>query len=123
MRLVSSASHCWKRAFREVMRVGMAPPYGGRRWIALRRISCGLAAAASRAYRVSMTELYSPVVSTQWLADHLGADDLVVVDATVLPFTQPNGKPGYLSGHESYLINGHLPGAVFADLDGRVLRP
>ena len=63
-----------------------------------------------------MTELYSPVVSTQWLADHLGADDLVVVDATVLPFTQPNGKPGYLSGHETYLINGHLPGAVFADL-------
>ena len=63
-----------------------------------------------------MTELYSPVVSTQWLADHLGADDLLVVDATVLPFTQPNGKHGYLSGHETYLINGHLPGAVFADL-------
>lgn len=63
-----------------------------------------------------MTQLHSPVVSTQWLADHLGADDLLVVDATVLPFTQPNGKPGYLSGHESYLINGHLPGAVFADL-------
>jgi thiosulfate/3-mercaptopyruvate sulfurtransferase len=34
----------------------------------------------------------------------------------VLPFTQPNGKHGYLSGHETYLINGHLPGAVFADL-------
>jgi thiosulfate/3-mercaptopyruvate sulfurtransferase len=63
-----------------------------------------------------MTQLHSPVVSTQWLADHLGADDLLVVDATVLPYTQPNGKQGYLSGHESYLINGHLPGAVFADL-------
>ena len=63
-----------------------------------------------------MTELHSPVVSTQWLADHLGADDLIVVDATVLPYTQPNGKQGYLSGHESYLINGHLPGAAFADL-------
>ncbi len=58
----------------------------------------------------------SPVVSTQWLADHLGADDLVVLDATVLPYTQPSGRPGYLSGHESYVINGHLPGAVFADL-------
>ncbi len=63
-----------------------------------------------------MTALASPVVSTQWLADHLGADDLLVVDATVLPYTQPNGKQGYLSGHESYLINGHLPAAVFADL-------
>jgi thiosulfate/3-mercaptopyruvate sulfurtransferase len=63
-----------------------------------------------------MPELHSPVVSTQWLADHLGADDLLVVDATVLPFTQPNGKHGHLSGHEVYLVNGHLPGAVFADL-------
>ena len=58
----------------------------------------------------------TPLVSTQWLADHLGADGLVVLDATVLPYTQPSGKPGYLSGHESYVMNGHLPGAVFADV-------
>jgi thiosulfate/3-mercaptopyruvate sulfurtransferase len=58
----------------------------------------------------------SPVVSTQWLADHLGTEQLVVLDATVLPYTQPSGKPGYLSGHESYVVNGHLPGAVFADV-------
>ena len=58
----------------------------------------------------------SPLVSTQWLADHLGAEKLVVLDATVLPYTQPSGKPGYLSGHESYVMNGHLPGAVFADV-------
>ena len=63
-----------------------------------------------------MTLLPGPLVSTQWLADHLGADDLVVLDATVLPYTQPNGRPGYLSGHEQYIIDGHLPGAVFADL-------
>lgn len=55
-------------------------------------------------------------MSTQWLADHLGADDLVVLDATVLPFTAPNGTAGYLSGHESYILGGHIPGAVFADL-------
>ena len=60
--------------------------------------------------------LPAPLVSTQWLADHLGADDLVVLDATVLPFTQPNGRPGYLSGHEQYIIDGHLPDAIFADL-------
>lgn len=60
--------------------------------------------------------LTSPLVSTQWLADHLGADNLVVLDATVLPFTQPNGRPGYVSGHEQYIIDGHIPGAIFADL-------
>jgi len=58
----------------------------------------------------------SPVVSTQWLADHWGAERLVVLDATVLGYTQPTGRPGYLSGHESYLVNGHIPGAIFADV-------
>lgn len=60
--------------------------------------------------------LSSPVVSTQWLADHLGADKLVVLDATVVPTTGLTGTPGYLSGHDQYLIAGHIPGAVFADL-------
>lgn len=58
----------------------------------------------------------SPLVSAQWLADHLGADDLLVVDASVVSYTQPNGKPGSLSGHEQYIADGHVPGAVFADL-------
>ena len=62
------------------------------------------------------TTIPSPLVSAQWLADHLGADDLVVVDASVVSFTQPNGKPGSLSGHEQYIADGHIPGAVFADL-------
>lgn len=62
------------------------------------------------------TTLPSPLVSAQWLADHLGVDDLVVVDASVVSFTQPNGKPGSLSGHEQYVAEGHIPGAVFADL-------
>lgn len=60
--------------------------------------------------------LPSPLVSAQWLADHLGADDLVVVDASVVSFTRPDGKPGSLSGHEQYIAEGHVPGAVFADL-------
>ncbi|WP_395639573.1 sulfurtransferase [Pseudolysinimonas sp.] len=62
------------------------------------------------------TSLPSPLVSAQWLADHLGADDLLVVDASVVTFTQPNGKPGSFSGHEQYIADGHVPGAVFADL-------
>lgn len=63
-----------------------------------------------------MTALSSPVVSTQWLADYLGSDSLVVLDATVLPYVSPTGRGGYLSGHEQYLVGGHVPGAVFADL-------
>jgi len=55
--------------------------------------------------------LSEPIVSTQWLADHLGSDDLVILDATVFPVTG-----GYVTGHEKYLIDGHVPGAVFADL-------
>lgn len=63
-----------------------------------------------------MTLLTSPVVSTQWLADHLGADDLVVLDATVFVAKLPGGTHGYVSGHEKYIIDGHIPGTVFADL-------
>jgi thiosulfate/3-mercaptopyruvate sulfurtransferase len=60
--------------------------------------------------------LPAPLVSTQWLADYLGSDDLVVLDTTVLPFATPAGKPGFLSGHEQYLVTGHIPTALFADL-------
>ena len=63
-----------------------------------------------------MPTFTSPVVSTQWLADYLGSDKLVLLDATALPYTQPNGQAGYVSGEESYLVNGHIPGAVFADV-------
>jgi len=60
--------------------------------------------------------LSSPLVSTQWLADYQGSESLVVLDATVLPYAAPNGRPGFLSGHEQYLVEGHIPGALFADL-------
>ena len=70
-----------------------------------------------RSYRGRMTTtLPSPLVSAQWLADHLGADGLLVVDASVVSYTQPNGKAGSLSGHEQYIADGHVPGALFADL-------
>jgi thiosulfate/3-mercaptopyruvate sulfurtransferase len=60
--------------------------------------------------------LSGPTVTTQWLADHLGSDDLVVLDATVLVVRAASGGPAFLSGHDRYLLDGHLPGAVFADL-------
>jgi thiosulfate/3-mercaptopyruvate sulfurtransferase len=67
----------------------------------------------------------TPLVSTQWLADHLGSDGLVIADATVLPVASQNpaaagpaadGPATYVSGDEQYLVHGHIPGAVFADL-------
>jgi thiosulfate/3-mercaptopyruvate sulfurtransferase len=60
--------------------------------------------------------LPGPLVSTRWLADQLGTPGLVVLDASVVHYTQPNGRPGYLSGDEQYLLEGHIPGAVFADV-------
>lgn len=62
--------------------------------------------------------LSTPLVSTQWLADHLGRDGLVVLDATVLHVKAPTTKAGYrwLSGLDQYLVDGHIPGAVFADV-------
>lgn len=53
-----------------------------------------------------------PLVSTQWLADHLGGESLVVLDATVLPVE----GGGHVSGDEEFLVHGHVPGAYSADL-------
>jgi thiosulfate/3-mercaptopyruvate sulfurtransferase len=58
--------------------------------------------------------LISPVVSTQWLADHLGSEKLVVLDSTVHVIAAP--FHGYVSGHEEFILTGHIPGAQFADL-------
>ena len=52
----------------------------------------------------------SPLVSTQWLADHLSAPDVRIVDASwYLPDQKRNAKAEYAEGH--------IPGAVFFDLD------
>lgn len=58
----------------------------------------------------------SALVSTEWLAEHLGMDGLVVLDATVLAVPGFNGGSAYVSGEEQFLVDGHIPGAVFADL-------
>jgi len=50
------------------------------------------------------------LVSTQWLADHLGAPDLVVVDAS---WHMPaSGRSGYAEYRAA-----HIPGARFLDID------
>lgn len=60
--------------------------------------------------------LSGPTVTTQWLADHLGSDDLVILDATVLVVRGASGAPAHISGYDRYQLDGHLPGAIFADL-------
>jgi thiosulfate/3-mercaptopyruvate sulfurtransferase len=51
-----------------------------------------------------------PLVSTEWLAEHLGAPDLRVVDATwYLPQLQRDARAEYAAAH--------IPGAVFFDID------
>jgi thiosulfate/3-mercaptopyruvate sulfurtransferase len=58
-----------------------------------------------------MPELHSPwVVETDWLADHLDAPDIIVVDASLhLPNTGRNAKAEYLAEH--------IPDALFFDIE------
>lgn len=56
------------------------------------------------------------IVTTDWLADHLGDPNLRVVDATVfMQFPEVGGPPNVESGKAAY-EQGHIPGAVYADL-------
>lgn len=51
-----------------------------------------------------------PLVSAAWLADHLGDSDVQVVDATwYMPGEAGSGPADYAAGH--------IPGAVFFDID------
>lgn len=53
----------------------------------------------------------SPFVTTEWLAGHLKDPDVVVVDASWhMPNASRNAQAEYLDGH--------IPGAVFFDIDG-----
>jgi thiosulfate/3-mercaptopyruvate sulfurtransferase len=57
-----------------------------------------------------MPSLSAPLVQTAWLAEHLGAPDLVVLDASwYLPAQRRDPKAEYEASH--------IPGALFFDLD------
>lgn len=61
--------------------------------------------------------LVDPIVSTQWLADHLGSERLIVLDVSVVELPAREGVGDrLLSGYDHYLFDGHIPGSVFADL-------
>ncbi|MET1415489.1 3-mercaptopyruvate sulfurtransferase [Roseibium sp. HPY-6] len=50
-----------------------------------------------------------PLVSTQWLADHLQSPDLAIINAWMPPVTHPDAPPVY--------PHAHVPGAVFFDVN------
>jgi len=59
---------------------------------------------------------FGPMVSTEWLTEHLGAADLVVLDATIIK--EALGELRFMKRpalHE-FEVEGHIPGARFADL-------
>ncbi len=57
----------------------------------------------------------SPLVETRWLADRLRSSHLVVVDCTAVHRVLPEGGVELKNGLTGYQ-EGHIPGAVFADL-------
>ncbi|MEN0084573.1 MAG: rhodanese-like domain-containing protein [Leifsonia sp.] len=59
--------------------------------------------------------LDGPLVSTQWLADHLGAEGLVVLDATAVASRDADGRTVYVSGRPAF-AESRIPGSAFADL-------
>ena len=66
-----------------------------------------------------MLMVMDSLVTTDWLVDQLGADDLVVLDCTVHLRT---GDDGFVA--QSGLSNfetAHIPGAAFADLTGALV--
>lgn len=78
-----------------------------------------------------MSALPTPLVSTDWLADHLHDSDLRILDATI--FLSPPAGDGedwsVVTGAEAHAA-GHVPGARYADLlselsapEGRFTRP
>ena len=59
------------------------------------------------------------LVSVQWLKEHLGEPDLVVLDATVIVESDAAGNLQSLNGRSNYEA-GHIPTAGFADLLGEL---
>jgi thiosulfate/3-mercaptopyruvate sulfurtransferase len=58
----------------------------------------------------------SPLVSTAWLADHIDAQDLRILDCSVVMRTA-DGSYSFVPGRAEYAA-GHVPGAVFVDVLG-----
>lgn len=63
--------------------------------------------------------LPAPLVSTAWLADNLNAQELRILDCSVVMRTAGDGSYSFVPGREEYAA-GHVPGAVFVDVLGEL---
>jgi len=63
----------------------------------------------------------SPIVSTEWLANHLDNPDVRIIDVR-WKFREENGKGVGYDDHEGYQ-EAHIPGAIFARMVGDLSDP
>ena len=68
---------------------------------------------------VSVTEqgdTLPTLVTVDWLKDRIGSPGLVLLDARVTREFPPGGVKRYVAAPARYQDEGHIPGAVFADV-------
>ena len=64
-----------------------------------------------------MTDSNEDLATTEWLASHLDDPNLRVLECTVFLRPRDDGKPGYKAiPATAEFAEGHIPGAVYADL-------
>lgn len=61
------------------------------------------------------TDLPTPLVTTAWLAENLHAEDLRIIDCSVVMRMADDGSYAFVPGAEEYR-DGHVPGSVFVDV-------
>src|SRR5690606_198990 len=64
-------------------------------------------------------ELPSPLVETEWLARHLDAPTLRILDCSVVMIPTADGSYAFRPGREEW-EQGHIPGSVFVDVMGEL---
>ena len=84
-------------------------------------VGCSEAPAPEEAPAEPLPRINS-LVSAEWLKEHLGDPDLVVLDATVVIESDAAGNFQSVNGRASF-EEGHIPGAGFADLMGDLSDP
>ena len=92
--------------------------------VSVRRVRSGMLAVIALALVAACGSLrHQPdaemdtLVSAEWLSEHLGDPNLVVLDCTVLVEMLDDGSFSVVSGRNNY-GSGHIPTAGFADLMG-----
>ena len=66
--------------------------------------------------------LPSPLVSTEWLSDHLNAQDLRILDCSVVRQDKEDGTYTFVSGKPGW-AKSHIPGSMHIDVMGELSDP